>query len=295
MVAWAGKANSRTLSSPQRKRNSMDAHRGRNHSSSYERTEPRDKATGVWLFRAIMLASLTVFIGLGLYFRTVEPPPERFADKDSRIRTRFLIEEQKKPTEKKTKPQEKPAEKKERIPEENPPDEPVDLTKKPKLDQERDDIQDKKPKRRRVRRVYGLKKVYSKGLGSGGDMADAVIGKRGNTLNKEVDTLTATDAEIKGEIVSTTTVTSMPRYKKRAKPEYTKEMLENEIEGKVKVKALVDTDGMVKKAVLLNDLGYGSGKQARNAALEFEFHPAMRGDEPVAVWIVITIRFVLLG
>jgi TonB family protein len=126
-------------------------------------------------------------------------------------------------------------------------------------------------------------------------MSDAVIGKLGNTINKDFDTLVATDEEIKGQIVSTTTVTAAPRFRKRVMPNYTPEMIDNRIEGVVKVKALVDIDGKVKKAEALNDLGFEAARQALDASLAMEFDPAMRGKEPVAVWIIIPIRFVMIG
>jgi TonB family protein len=261
----------------------------------YQHPERGGERSVAWLFRGILLATVAAFLALGIYFSTVEPPPQRSVDTITRVRSRFLIEEKKKPapvkpvTNNQPKKEEKPA------PEEKAPDKPIDLTQNPTLNRKQDDIPDEKPEARRVRRVYGLRKVYSKGLGSGGDLSDAVIGKRGNTLNKQVDTLSATDEEVEGRIVSTTTVSTPPRYKKRVKPAYTEEMLENEVEGTVKVKVLVDIDGKVKKATLLNDLGHGAGRQALKACLQFTFHPAMRDDQPVAVWIIVPIRFVLLG
>ena len=122
------------------------------------------------------------------------------------------------------------------------------------------------------------------------------MGKLGNTLEKEVDTVTATKEEIiKGEVVSTTTVTTAPRFKKRVKPEYTQEMLDNKMEGVIKVKVLVDVDGKIKKAIAFNDLGFGSKEIAVKACFKMLFEPAKRGDVPVAVWIIIPIKFVLLG
>jgi TonB family protein len=66
------------------------------------------------------------------------------------------------------------------------------------------------------------------------------------------------------------------------------------VEGTVRVKALIDTDGLVKRAVALNDLGHGAARLAAEACLEARFEPAMRGGEPAAVWIIIPIRFELL-
>jgi TonB family protein len=145
-----------------------------------------------------------------------------------------------------------------------------------------------------VRRVYGLRRVFSVGIGAQGGIGDAVIGKLGNTLNKEVDTVTATRDDIKGKIVSITTITAAPKMLNVVKPEYTKEMIEAKVEGLVKAELLIDVDGKVKEVKLLNDLGYGSGERAREAFLQWTFEPAKRDGTPVAVWITYSIRFVLL-
>jgi hypothetical protein len=55
----------------------------------------------------------------------------------------------------------------------------------------------------------------------------------------------------------------------------------------------VDIDGKVKKAIVLNDLGYGSKERVYDACLKLLFDPALRDNEPVAVWIAISFTFVL--
>jgi len=172
----------------------------------------------------------------------------------------------------------------------------VDLTKQPELAQKEDDIPKEPPKDPPAqRRVYGLRKVYSTGLGAGGSMSDAVIGKLGNTLNKDIDTFTARPRDLKSQVAPVTTITTAPVFRKRVKPEYTKEMLDNKVEGVVKVKVLIDIDGRVKQAIALDDLGFGAAELAVKACYQMEFEPARRGDEAVAVWIIVPIRFVLLG
>ncbi len=241
------------------------------------------------LFFLILPMLMIACCGLGHYFKSCKPVIQ-VKEKviSSTIKAQFLFKEKVS----KIIPKEKTEEKINKITQKT---EPIDLTEKPIINQQQDDIQNKTPDVPVTRRVYGLRKVYSTGLGSGGSLSDAVVGKLGNTLNAPVDTFTATKQEIKGQIVSTTTVTSIPRFVKMVKPEYSKEMLDNKAEGVVKVKALIDIDGKVKKATILNDLGFGSGEQAMKAALEMLFSPAMRGAEPVAVWIVIPIRFVMIG
>jgi len=244
-------------------------------------------------FSPVMAATVLVFAGIGWYLRTHNPPPVSIEERMSRIQqTRFIINEPK-PVPKVEKP--KPAAKEKKA--EPLPEEPIDLTKKPLLNQEKDIIEDTPPpeKKKPVRRVYGLKKVYSMGIGASGGAGDAIIGKRGNTLNTDIDTITATESDLKSPPVSITRVTTAPRPKKMVKPEYTKEMLEARVEGVVRVKVLVDTDGRVKQAVVLDDLGYGSKAKVAEACFKSLFEPAMIGDEPVSTWIMIKIRFAMLG
>jgi hypothetical protein len=112
-------------------------------------------------------------------------------------------------------------------------EEPIDLTKNPVLAQKIDDVKPEPPPvtAEPVRRVYGLRKVYSTGIGEGGSASDAVIGKQGNTLNADIDTTTATPKDLKGAVVPITTVTVAPKIKTTVKPEYTEEMIEAKIEG----------------------------------------------------------------
>ncbi|MBD3317748.1 MAG: TonB family protein [Chitinivibrionales bacterium] len=241
------------------------------------------------LFAGILPLVVGSFIALGLHMNTISPRIERVVAKARQMRTQFIVT---RPEPKKIAPP-KPVQ---RPPKTAVAEKPLDLTDKPILAQKTDEKAPPQPvSKKKVRRVYGLRKVYSRGIGEGGSLADAVIGKQGNTLNTALDTLTATEDDIKGRLVSTSTVTRGPKYKKRAKPEYTPDMLDNKIEGVVKIRALIDVDGKVKKALALNDLGFDAANQALKATLEMEFEPAMREEEPVAVWIVIPIRFVMLG
>lgn len=244
------------------------------------------------LFEVVLIIVLGLMISLASYFKKVGKEYENSIVMNvSPVKTHFILPQVTPATVIKTK--EIKVRKEEKKVEEK---EIVDLTEKPQLAQKVEDIQEQKPAEPKpVRKVFGLKRVYSQGLGAGGSLSDAVIGKLGNTLNTEVDTFTATNEELKGQVVSTTTVTKAPRFKKVAKPEYTKEMVENKIEGIVKLKVLVDIDGKVKKATVLSDIGFNSAQQALEATREMEFEPAMRGEDAVAVWIIIPIKFVMLS
>jgi protein TonB len=244
------------------------------------------------LFPLILAATVLLCIGIGFIARSIPPVRQTISRSLEKIRTEFHLSEEQRFVE----PPKPIVEKKKPVRDEKP----VDLTEKPKEPAPSDVPPEEKrveppSERKPVRKVFGLRRVYSTGLGSGGSMSDAVVGKIGNTINKEYDTIAATESDLKGIVVSTATVTSAPRFRKIVRPEYTKEMIDRKIEGTVKVKILIDIDGRVKKATCLNDIGFDSASEAVKATLSMEFEPAMRGSEPVAVWIIIPIKFVLLG
>jgi len=269
----------------------------------YEHEVEVEIAPGERLFRIVTICSFLLFGGVGLYLHTHNPPQQLMEEKAARARqVSFIIEEQKKtkmtivPT-KPVKSEQKPAPQVEEKKHEPLPEKPVDLTNKPLLNQT---IEDAKPDNstakteEQVRRVYGLRKVYSTGIGAEGSAADAVVGKLGNTLATDIDTLRATEKELKGTLSPITTVQVLPKIKVQVKPEYSKTMIENGVQGVIKAKLLIDSDGKVKEVVVLNDLGYGTKERAREAFLQWTFEPAKIGRQSVAVWITFSIRFVIL-
>lgn len=257
----------------------------------YARTEKNSQPEQLSLTFILIITSF-LFVSLGLFLMYQKPAPETVQQKIERIQTRFVFE-QKSPLEvvekKKPQPKEKPKpiQKKE----------PLDLTKVPPVVQKEsnvpEEVEPEAPKevKKPVRRVYGLKKVYSSGIGTSNDASSAIIGKQGNTLNAPIDTFQVTEQELKGELAPVTSVTSLPRLKFHVKPEYTKEMLENRIEGVVRVKVLIDVDGKVKKVIVLDDLGYGSKEKVYEACMKLEFEPAYQGETAVASWQMIRFRF----
>ncbi len=258
----------------------MDSKKREELLHSYELVDSGYSAGSNKYFNLIFVLILLLTFSGGFYLTTVENAIPDLTNKIKTIKTEFVIRKKEKKKEVVKKKIEKP----------------IDLTKKPKMAQKKDDIvEEKKPEEKKVRRVYGLKKVYSKGLGAGGSLSDAVVGKVGNTINKDVDTVKATEEDLKGNVVSVTTVTKNIRIKKFVKPQYSKEMKDAGIEGSIKVKLLIDIDGKCKKAIALNDIGFDSKKRAIDACFQSEFFPAMRGDEPVAVWQIISIKFKLVG
>jgi outer membrane biosynthesis protein TonB len=241
-------------------------------------------------FIVVVLLCIVAFAGVGAYLKINNPPPETIEQKMSKIQTRFIIEEKKQPPPIVKKP--KIEEKKAEI--EKPP-EPIDLRKDPPpVPKAEEKVDETPPVAKPVRKVYGLKKIYSTGIGASGDASSAIIGKVGNTLNTEIDTFTATKEELKGQVVSIASVTTYPRLKNQVKPEYTKEMIENRVEGAVRADILIDIDGKVKKVVVLDDLGFGSKQKVYEACLKLEFEPATLDGKLVSVWKKITFRYKLL-
>jgi hypothetical protein len=242
---------------------------------------------GEGIFPLVFLFCVAVFVSAGLYLKTVKPLPQVFDQKKMEImRTRFMLSEKKAPA-KKTGVLAEAVKKIEHK-------KALDLTKPVVLGaKENDIVKNPADADAAVRRVYGLRRVYSVGLGAGGSASDAVVGKLGNTLNKDIDTLKATEKDLKGQLVSVTTITSMPELESMPKLEYTDDMKKHGVTGTISVKLLIDIDGMVKEAAALNDLGYGTKEAVLAAAKKMKFKPAMQGTSPAALWIIYKIKFVL--
>lgn len=259
-----------------------------------QRFRPKHRGHEFRNFWAILILVLaTTRLVLAFYDDLIDTLPVAVRQKVKKIQASFEVPVEKKKIVVKKK-EEKIVVKKEK-PKSKPKQIPVVKPKeKPKKKVETKTVPDKK-KKKEPRKVYGVKRNYSNGLGSGGTMSDAVVGKVGNTINKKYDDIKATKEDLKGPLVSSAAVTKAPSFKKRAKPEITKLMKENSVEGVIKVRVLVDIDGRVKKAIAKNDLGFGSKKAAVDACFKMLFSPAMRDGQAVAVWIVIPVRFVKIS
>ncbi len=142
-----------------------------------------------------------------------------------------------------------------------------------------------------TRRVYGVRRVFAKGLGSGSGGGSAVVVKRGNTLDGKADTLTATEKDLQGSLAPLSTVTQAPQPLERHKPQYSEALRKARARGTVTARLLIDTQGTVRRVEVVKDIGHDSRELAIAAFEKFRFRPALRGDEPVAVWITHKIRF----
>lgn len=142
-----------------------------------------------------------------------------------------------------------------------------------------------------TRRVYGVSKVYARGLDAGAADATGLITKLGNTTSGPPDTLTATDADLRGELAALSTVDQAPVPVSRIKPEYTPALVAARASGTVAAYLLVDIDGSVREVHVTEDIGHDSRAVAAAAFARFRFQPALKNGTPVAVWILHRIRF----
>jgi hypothetical protein len=141
------------------------------------------------------------------------------------------------------------------------------------------------------RRVFGVSRVYARGLGASTADASGLITKRGNTTSGPPDTLTATDADLRGELAALSTVDQAPVPISRIKPEYSPALIAARASGTVAAYLLVDVDGRVRDVHITEDIGHDSRAVAAAAFARFSFQPALKNGKPVAVWILHRIRF----
>jgi protein TonB len=78
-------------------------------------------------------------------------------------------------------------------------------------------------------------------------------------------------------------------------PEYPPLAKQAGIEGKVSVKVLVDKNGKVRDAMVFVPSGASAGfeEAALEAVKKYEWKPAISNNQPVAVWVVFPVNFVL--
>lgn len=89
-------------------------------------------------------------------------------------------------------------------------------------------------------------------------------------------------------------LTQAPRFLHREIPAYPETMRTQGISGVVKLEALIDKEGRVRKVNILKSAGKHFDEAARRAILASSFYPAEVENEPVAVLLRLPVRFDLL-
>lgn len=139
-----------------------------------------------------------------------------------------------------------------------------------------------------VERVFG---VDTKSLRS--DSADSLVLKEGNTIAKEVDQTKLTDQTPLPTPKPEFLVSQMPVLKSKPEIPYPPEARKKEIEGKVMLNVLIDENGIVRKAELINGPGFGLNEIAMEKIYQFVFQPAKIGEQNVPVQIRYAVTFQL--
>lgn len=175
-------------------------------------------------------------------------------------------------------------------------DESIDFIEAPRIEEQStysEKSTDEKPiKKPRVRAVYGVNKSNDSKVSS----ESSVSVKEGNTLNKQQDNLKLKDGEeTLLNPVSAFSVSSLPKKVKEVKANYPSEARVKGVEGDVIVELLIDKQGKVRSARVIKSPSPLLDEPARSALLQYEFSPALKGGEPVAVKIKYTYTFELSG
>lgn len=102
------------------------------------------------------------------------------------------------------------------------------------------------------------------------------------------------DLSASGVIYDLSEIDQIPRILKYIQPDYPEEAKLKGIEGKVTLKILINCEGKVERAEVLNDGGFNEfGRSAVRTIIKWEFEPARIMDMPVAVWCIQAVYFEL--
>ncbi|MCK9425011.1 MAG: energy transducer TonB [Ignavibacteriaceae bacterium] len=88
-------------------------------------------------------------------------------------------------------------------------------------------------------------------------------------------------------------VDKMPDMVNQINPVYPEEAKKNGIEGRVFVKVLIGKKGEPKRVVVIKSDNDIFNQSAIEAAMKYTFTPALKGGNPVAVWVVMPFKFEL--
>jgi TonB family protein len=82
-----------------------------------------------------------------------------------------------------------------------------------------------------------------------------------------------------------------PAALNRPRPNYTEDARKNKVQGTVRLRVLVGSDGTVRQARPVTFLSDGLTEEALRAAMQMRFRPAMRNGQPVEYWVPVDIEF----
>jgi TonB family protein len=88
-----------------------------------------------------------------------------------------------------------------------------------------------------------------------------------------------------------TSVDTKPIALNLPRPNYTEEARKNKIQGTVRARVLVGSDGTVKQVTIVRGLPDGLNEEAIRAASQIRFRPATKGGRAVAFWTTLEVDF----
>lgn len=88
-----------------------------------------------------------------------------------------------------------------------------------------------------------------------------------------------------------TVVDSRPVALNLPRPNYTEEARKNKIQGTVRARVLVGSDGIVKQVTIVRGLPDGLNEEAIRAAFQMRFRPATKSGRAVAFWTSLEVDF----
>lgn len=86
-------------------------------------------------------------------------------------------------------------------------------------------------------------------------------------------------------------VDAPPRALNAPRPNYTEEARANKVQGVVRARILVGSDGTVQQVRITRGLPYGLNEEAIRAAMQMRFRPAMKDGLAVAYWMALDVEF----
>jgi protein TonB len=75
------------------------------------------------------------------------------------------------------------------------------------------------------------------------------------------------------------------------RPNYTEEARQNKVQGLVRARILIGSDGLVKQVRIQRGLPYGLNEEAIRAAMQMRFRPAIKSGVAVAFWTTLDVEF----
>lgn len=152
----------------------------------------------------------------------------------------------------------------------------------------------KPPPQAAPKKVFGVNRKAMKALPSDAT-ENTVEVKAGNTAAKENDQLQLEKEDPDSIPIPAAEglITSQVDLVKEVRIPYPPEAKKANLEGPVVMDLIIDDKGKVRSVVLIRGPGESLSEAAVEAAKSFEFRPAQIGNQPVAVKIRYTYRFVL--